>query len=145
MGPGDLALRDELQEWRRQWLIEIGADGDDFFGVQLIIADEILNHLIDLAHFHKIDGVSSTCDQASWHYCDQWGSQVFEIIQKHHLQSANNVPSSLAENPTTFAMSLNINQPENKLPPCQKPSMCCACGQAEHIGKFIMISQLCNY
>ncbi|KAG1829033.1 hypothetical protein DFJ58DRAFT_615596, partial [Suillus subalutaceus] len=82
MGPGDFVLRAELQEWRRERLIEIGAGGDDFFGVQLIMADEIFNHIVDLAHSRKIDGVSLIRDQASWRYCDWWGSQIFNIIQK---------------------------------------------------------------
>ncbi|KAG2158701.1 uncharacterized protein EDB93DRAFT_1076668, partial [Suillus bovinus] len=70
MGPGDFALRDELREWQRQQLIEIGAGGNNFFGVQLIMADEILNRIIDLAYFCKIDSVSSIHDQANWCYCD---------------------------------------------------------------------------
>ncbi|KAG1730876.1 P-loop containing nucleoside triphosphate hydrolase protein [Suillus lakei] len=88
--PNNQKIPDELQEWRRQQLIEISAGRDDFFGMQLIIADKILNRIVDLAHFRKID--------ANWRYCDRWGSQIFEIIQKHCLPSADNAPPSAAEN-----------------------------------------------
>ncbi|KAG1785764.1 P-loop containing nucleoside triphosphate hydrolase protein [Suillus plorans] len=146
MGPGDFALRIELQEWRRERLIEIGAGGDDFFGVQLIMADEILNRIVDLAHSRKIDGVSSIRDQASWRYCDRWGSQIFNIVQKYYLPSADNAPPSIAENPTTFATNLDINAlPSNKPPRQKKPSTCRACGQAGHIGEFIVFLYSCNF
>ncbi|KAG2045713.1 P-loop containing nucleoside triphosphate hydrolase protein [Suillus hirtellus] len=110
-------------------------DNPQITGISLSICQQQIT-----THFCKINGVSLIHDQASWHYCDQWGSQIFDIIQKYYLPSANNAPPSITENPNTFATNVDINAlPLNKPPHQKNPSMCCACGQAGHIA----LNRLC--
>ena len=40
--------------------------GNDFFGLQYIMSDDILNRIVDLAHHKKLSDVPSLLKQTDW-------------------------------------------------------------------------------
>jgi hypothetical protein len=53
------------------------------FGSQLIMTDDILERLVELAHFGQVSDLVSIHTRLSWRYTDLWGTQVLDIIKKH--------------------------------------------------------------
>jgi hypothetical protein len=53
------------------------------FGSQIIMTDDILERILDLAHFGKFVDLVMFQGQVSWRYCDRWGAQVFNIVKLH--------------------------------------------------------------
>ena len=80
----DKNLREALRDWgtKQLWSLSVST-GDNMFGSQFIMIDNILEHIMDLVHFGKIDNLVPFQGQVSWHYCNQWGTQVFYIVKIH--------------------------------------------------------------
>ena len=102
-------LREALRNWRSTQLQALGAStGDDMFGSQLIMTDDILDRILDLAHFGQIYDLETLQNQVSWRYCNRWGPQVLDIIKTHFpfdpvpsresLQPTENLPGPSTEN-----------------------------------------------
>ena len=71
MAEADRKLREALCDWRSTQLQALGAStGNDMFGSQLIMTDEILERILDLAHFGQIDTLVMLQTQVSWRYCN---------------------------------------------------------------------------
>ena len=58
-------LKDGLKAWRTEQM-EWEFSGDDFFGPQLLLSDEILNQIISLAHKNKLTDIQSLHEQTDW-------------------------------------------------------------------------------
>ena len=77
----ECTLHRKLEEWRELQMIEEDLDGDAFFGPQIVMSNGVLNHIIDLAHAHKIPDVTSLFAQTNWVYSDSYGQKIVDIIQ----------------------------------------------------------------
>ncbi|KAF8264330.1 P-loop containing nucleoside triphosphate hydrolase protein [Lactarius quietus] len=84
MTDADDSLTSALQEWRDAQLTSLGFPvGDEMYGSQLIMTDNILECLVELAHFNQLVDLASIKAQVNWCYSDLWGTQILEIIKKH--------------------------------------------------------------
>ncbi|TFK68538.1 hypothetical protein BDN72DRAFT_674866 [Pluteus cervinus] len=72
-------LRTRLQNWRKEQMIKEGLGDDQFFGVQLILSDEILDHIVDLAHQSKLLDVKTLAEQTDWRYANIYGPKILEL------------------------------------------------------------------
>ena len=154
MAEADRKLREALCDWRSTQLQALGAStGDDMFGSQLIMTDEILERILDLAHFGQIDTLVTLQTQVSWRYCNRWGLQILDIVKTHFpfvveavetprepLQPVENLPGPSTGNipPSTTssarAASSATSNSRNK-PRTRGPYRCGSCGSLTHIGK----------
>lgn len=66
-------------------MVNIGLGGDDYFGLQLILSDDILDRIVDLTHHFKAPDVKSLYDQTSWHYAVQYREYIVKLINIHVL------------------------------------------------------------
>lgn len=76
-------LRQALCHWREMKMIEEDLDGDDFFGPQIIMANKILDRIVDLAHHLKLTTIDSLTQQTNWCYSLDYGPEVIQIINTH--------------------------------------------------------------
>ena len=73
-----------LREWRDAQLKSLGVPtGDDMYGSQLILTDDILERLVELAHFNQLTDLASIRAQVNWRYSDLWGAQILRLVKKH--------------------------------------------------------------
>ncbi|KAH9161507.1 hypothetical protein EDB89DRAFT_2080579 [Lactarius sanguifluus] len=79
----DLSLKSALEDWQDAQLGHIGIPGDDMYGSQLIMTDDILECFVDLAHFNQIANLSLIRAQVNWCYNDTWGMQILKLVKKH--------------------------------------------------------------
>lgn len=94
----DRNLKAALQDWRLAQLRSIGIpNGDDMFGVQLIMIDDVLERIVDLAHFNKIDGLAALQGQVNWRYSDRWGLDILNIVNTHFPPVIEPPPSPPSE------------------------------------------------
>ncbi|KAH7904694.1 P-loop containing nucleoside triphosphate hydrolase protein [Hygrophoropsis aurantiaca] len=144
MNTQDYKLRDALRTWRKDLMADAGVGGDDFFGAQLIMADDILNRITNLAHTFKITDLTSLYNQTNWRYTDRWGSQVLELINVHVPPPPppptphHTVSSTVTEsNPSP---SSNVLQPHitngAAVPSSTTTRKCGACGAIGHTGQY---------
>ncbi|KIL00960.1 hypothetical protein PAXRUDRAFT_79318, partial [Paxillus rubicundulus Ve08.2h10] len=81
MGEPERTLRNWLEEWRELQMVEEDLKGDNFFGLQIIMSNGVLNCIIDLAHGQKISDVTSLLAQTDWVYSELYGPKILDIIQ----------------------------------------------------------------
>ncbi|KAI9440794.1 hypothetical protein H4582DRAFT_2056074 [Lactarius indigo] len=79
----DLSLKSALEDWWDAQLGHIGILGDDMCGSQLIMTDDILKWIVELAHFHQLADLLSIRAQVNWHYSKTWGIQILKLVKKH--------------------------------------------------------------
>ncbi|KAH9020365.1 hypothetical protein EDB83DRAFT_2527937 [Lactarius deliciosus] len=154
----DLSLKSALEDWRDAQLGHIGIPGDDMYGSQLIMTDDVLERFVDLAHFNQLVDLSSIRAQVNWRYNDTWGMQILELVKKHvprtdsvdqpaaapgprrlTLQPTDtgNIPGpSTSRQPPGVQSSAITLTPDasNPKPRTRKAYKCSACGSSAHIG-----------
>jgi hypothetical protein len=117
------------------------------FGVQLIMIDDVLECLVDLARFDKIDGVAAIQSQVNWRYADCWGADILNIVNAHTppiiesppretLQAVENFlgPSTGQQPSGVQDTTSNIGSSSSKSKPHVKAQHCSACRSTTHIG-----------
>lgn len=153
MNPQDFKLRHELDEWRQNQLVKEGFDEDDFFGPQYLMADDILNRIVDLAHHSQLPTVQVLLEQTEWANSTKYGADVLKIVHKYTIPA----PSPLTTQPLnrTVAPSVSTSakgplqmasgphRPEVLRPEAQKKEnkggkKCRKCGATDHIGTSIL-------
>jgi hypothetical protein len=109
--------------------------------------DDILECLVDLAHFDKIDGVAAIQSQVNWRYADCWGADILNIVNAHAppviksppretLQAVENLlgPSTGQQPSGVQDTASNIGSSSSKSKPRAKAWRCSACRSTTHIG-----------
>ena len=165
MTEADRKLREALCNWRRTQLQALGAStDDDMFGSQLIMTDDILERILDLAHFGQIDNLATLQNQVTWRYWDRWGPPVLDIVKTHFpfvadalrgpLQPAENIPGPSTGNlpPSTASGSMaasTVRAAASARPATAKsgskprkrgPYRCGSCHSTTHIGMLSILS-----
>ncbi|KAH8976790.1 hypothetical protein EDB92DRAFT_1959812 [Lactarius akahatsu] len=154
----DLSLKSALEDWWDAQMGHLGIPGDDMYGSQLIMTDDVLEHFVDLAHFKQLVDLSSIRAQLNWHYTDMWGMQILKLVEKHvprtdsvdqpaaalgprdlTLQPTDtgNIPGpSTSHQPPDVQSSAITLTPgtSNPKPRTRKGYKCSACGSSAHIG-----------
>jgi hypothetical protein len=162
----DQSLTSALQDKQKTQLGVVGILGDYMYGLQLIMTDNILECIVELAHFNQLDDLVLIRAQVNWHYGDMWGLQILELVKEHFpktdsvnqyapaphramLQptSSDDIPrlSNLSSLPdvqaSVIAPAPNTSNPKPHTQGCYK---CSACGSSAHIG-MPHHSHLLNY
>ncbi|KAH9169654.1 hypothetical protein EDB89DRAFT_2196422 [Lactarius sanguifluus] len=80
----DCKLKQSLRDWRTSELRNLGVTtGNNMFGSQFIMTDEVLDRIVDLSHYEKIDNLATLQSQVSWRNCDRWGPEILIIVKAH--------------------------------------------------------------
>jgi hypothetical protein len=162
MTEADKNLREALRNWRSTQLQALGAStGDDMFGSQLIMTDDILDRILDLAHFGQIDDLVTLQSQVSWHYCDRWGLQILDIVKTHFPfvpapsreslcptenlpgPSTGNGPPSATGSARAAASGTKSHKKSSTKPRARGQYQCRSCGSTTHIGMLSIPSISC--
>jgi hypothetical protein len=145
MNVHDIKLKAALKAWRTQQM-EIEFSGDDFFGPQLLLSDEILNRIVGLARNNKLTDIQSLNEQTDWRHTSKYGSAIIEMVKNcasppppPPLPPPSSAPSSSFSRPTLQGVSNLLPQVTQHAPlagqvpkkPCR--SSCAACGKEGHI------------
>ncbi|KAH7919783.1 P-loop containing nucleoside triphosphate hydrolase protein, partial [Leucogyrophana mollusca] len=80
MRDAEKGLRQKLQEWRELQMVEEDLVDGDFFGSQIIMSNDILDRIVDLAHAEKIADVVSLSEQTRWIYAEKYGPTIVKIV-----------------------------------------------------------------
>jgi hypothetical protein len=100
MTDADLSLTSALRDWRGAQLVSIGIPaGDAMYGSQIIMTDDILERLVELAHFTQLPNLASLKAQVNWRYSDLWGVQILELVKKHAPAPATDTIDQLVPAP----------------------------------------------
>ncbi|KAI9452135.1 P-loop containing nucleoside triphosphate hydrolase protein [Lactarius psammicola] len=153
----DLNLTSALQDWRNAQLRSIGIlTGDDMYGSQLIMPDDVLERIVELAHFNQLADLASIRAQVNWRYSDLWGTQILDLVKIHvptgstdsvdqlgaapspcrSMTNAVPGPSNSHRSPgvqssaTTTAANSSAPKPRTRT----RSYKCSACGSSSHIG-----------
>ncbi|KAI9430705.1 hypothetical protein H4582DRAFT_1823626 [Lactarius indigo] len=123
------------------------------FGAQFIMTDEVLDCIVDLAHYNKIDNLATLQSQVSWRNCDCWGPDVLIIVKAHAPPVATPSRETLrpAENllgPSTGHWLSPVPGSVGATPSSSKPHpksryRCGSCGSTTHIGKPSLLNLIC--
>ncbi|KAH7918225.1 P-loop containing nucleoside triphosphate hydrolase protein [Leucogyrophana mollusca] len=149
MGEAEKVLRQKLQKWRELQMVEEDLIDDDFFGSQIIMSNEILDRIVDLAYTHKITDAVTLAEQTNWIYADNYGAKVAEIVlacipippdprtaqsQVLQMQQIQNNPSAVQPAAPTEPVVASSSKPPAARAK-RGPYKCRACGATGHNGK----------
>ena len=151
----ELGLTSALQDWRKTQMGHMGMQGNYMYGSQLIMTDDTLERIVELAHFHQLLDLASIRAQVNWRHSDLWGMQILELVKKHFPETdsvdpfasvphghtlqpvdINNIPgpstipgaSNLQSMAAPLAPSTSTTKPRTRIRKCS------ACGSPTHIG-----------
>lgn len=164
----DESLTSALRQWRDAQLVRIGIPaGDEMYGSQLIMTDDILERIVELPHFSQLGDLASMKAQVNWRYNDQWGAQILEITSKFSSPSIDspnqsvppshrpmlqptgteNIPGSsvLHQFPDAQTSAFTPAANPNPKPRARNRYKCSTCGSPTHIGTFILYMLPCHY
>lgn len=110
------ALREELVTWRHKQLIDEEID-DDFFGPDLILTDDMLTRIIDLAHHSKLLDVHMLKSQTSWVYAQDYGEAVLSLAHKHFPPASLQQPSRTSPVPMVIVATVSTSTTQPLLAP----------------------------
>ena len=116
--------------------------GDNFFGPQYLMSDNILNRIVDLARHNKLTDIASLFEQTDWRHASKYGTQILELV------NISKPPPPPPPPPPLSSLSLLLSPREalqdvlNPLsqvnegipkPGPKKSRRCTACGADNHI------------
>lgn len=82
--PEDLALRDELCRWRAlKTSVKYGLGFAGRYGGCLVLPNELLEHIVDCAHYRKIATIAELKKQTQWAEADVYGEEILDMIRQH--------------------------------------------------------------
>ena len=55
--------------------------GNNFFGPQLLLSDDILNWIVHLAHYKKLLDIQALHDQTDWQHTEKYSSAIIEMVK----------------------------------------------------------------
>jgi hypothetical protein len=137
----DFKLKDGLKAWRTEQM-EQEFSGDDFFGPQLLLSDEILNRIVDLAHKNKLTDIQSLHEQTDWRHSSKYGAVIIEMVKScapppppppvpTPSSSGSASSSQLALQGVSNSLSQIAQNPQVSVP--KKSRHCATCGGQDHI------------
>jgi hypothetical protein len=151
----ELGLTSALQDWRQTQMGYMGMEGNYMYGSQLIMTDDTLERIVELAHFHQLVDLASIRAQVNWRHSDLWGVQILGLVRKHfpetdsvdpfasvpHRHTLQPTDTDNLPGPSTLPGTSNLQTMAGPLAPnasTMKPRKrnrkCSACGSPTHIG-----------
>ncbi|KAG2341215.1 hypothetical protein BDR05DRAFT_888587 [Suillus weaverae] len=81
MGPKEYELCEALEDWREEKMAEIyGCSHLINIGLAIIMADSVLDRLVNCTHHEKIRTIKDLCKETHWLSADKFGSEALAII-----------------------------------------------------------------
>ncbi|KAH9023948.1 P-loop containing nucleoside triphosphate hydrolase protein [Lactarius pseudohatsudake] len=128
----DCKLKESLHDWQTGELQNLGvATGNNMFGSQFIMTDEVLERIMDLVHHEQIDDLATLQSQVSWQNCDRWGPEILIIVKAHvppvaaptreALRPAENLPGPSTGHRPSIAPGSVGTTPSGSTPSSSKP------------------------
>jgi hypothetical protein len=116
----DKRLLQELWAWRSKVYDDYWAEVDEVgFGMSLVISDELVQRLVDLAHYGKLVYVTDIQTQTSWRDPMGLSDEIIDIIRMTHEATAlgplfNHTPRAW---PSRSQTPISPSQPLTPAPP----------------------------
>ncbi|KAJ7767607.1 hypothetical protein B0H16DRAFT_1412044 [Mycena metata] len=128
----DFALRDDLHAFRKARTIELrGRAIFRSLGRGLIMPDDVLQRIVDCAHFHKIQTCTELLKETRWHRVSEDGEQILHLIHQHRPPPPPHPPPPT---PPAFVTPLRvINTNGSVMLSTPKVRQCSKCGLYGHI------------
>ncbi|KIL64921.1 hypothetical protein M378DRAFT_42222, partial [Amanita muscaria Koide BX008] len=76
-------LCEALKKWRDDQVKIEGLETNIYFGKQLILPDDILKRIVDLAHHFKLPNTQALHAQTGWCYASKYGSHILQYVHLH--------------------------------------------------------------
>jgi hypothetical protein len=115
----DEQLRDKLNKWRKQKLVDEGMD-DGFYGSQLILPNGVRDRIIALVHHNKLDQIETLFEQTKWNGAIKYGPEIWDIYMQIYRPPSPApdlpTPSHLASTPFTSTPLLRLPLSEVSTP-----------------------------
>ncbi|KAJ7800013.1 hypothetical protein B0H13DRAFT_2390679 [Mycena leptocephala] len=127
----DMQLRDALHEFRRAaTVMKFSRAVLKNSGPGVVMSNEVLQRIVDCAHWHKIDSTEQLERETRWAGVPDFGAKVVALINEHCPKPA--VPAE--PDSTPFAVrddnGINISAPGKLV----KSRKCSKCNAPDHIG-----------
>jgi hypothetical protein len=135
----DFDLRQSLNIWRKDCLIADYGE-DDFLKPQLILSDQICDHIINLAHHSQLSDIKVLQHQTEWCHASTYGTQILDIVWRH-APPPPALPSPFSTAPLQRLAQQDTNSrngPSTSRQQAPKAMTCGACGQKGHTGEYLI-------
>lgn len=124
--PVDMSLKDELCSWRREAAIaKFGAGNVRMLGPGLIMANSVVERIVNAAHYLKINDIDDLRKESQWEGSAEHAAEVVELICKLRPSTA------LVTTPLQLRQA---NSSTSGIPLVKKMIHCSQCGQVGHNG-----------
>ncbi|KAJ6578605.1 hypothetical protein B0H10DRAFT_2343892, partial [Mycena sp. CBHHK59/15] len=125
----DLALRDDLHKLRKQ---RTGGTRFRNLGAGSFMSAEVLQRIVDCAHFHKIHSTADLFKETRWHRTGEDGDEVLAFILKHKPPPTPLPPVFTAATATPLCQ-INQNVSAPGTPSTPQVRQCSKCKLYGHI------------
>ncbi|KAJ6562922.1 hypothetical protein B0H10DRAFT_2116636, partial [Mycena sp. CBHHK59/15] len=132
--PVDMALKNDLHLFRKERTIAVISRASfRNHGAGAIMSDEVLDRIVECAHFGKIQTTADLVKETHWHRAAEDGAKILALIGQHHPIP---VPPLTApfNSPLRATTISNIPVPTMPGPSTPKNRKCRKCGLFGHIG-----------
>ena len=130
MGENEYCLCNALIELTTKLADENLSQGS-FLASQILLSMKLLDHIVDLAHHHKILNFNSLRAQISWVFMDSHGSEIVDLVHKFFpLPSL----SPFTTTPLQPRTNTSDQSASGSCPPksATQPIKCGVCGEDGH-------------
>jgi hypothetical protein len=137
----ELKLQEELECWRKAEYVALGFT-ETFVGPQMLMSDETLDRLVDLAHAGAIRGPEQLVREVDWVFSDKYARTLVELIHRFILpppitskqQDGPNLQSSgpRDDDIQSATHGVEVRQPKSRV--------CRRCCQPGHNGEIVFIN-----
>lgn len=137
-GPAEKSLHDALIIARHEMAKETFPEGS-FITPQAFMSTNLLNRIVDLAHYQLIKTTTQLHDQIVWGYLDTYSTRILDLIQLHCPSLIMALPFTTAplQHSLTNTTASSSNTTTTVDPP--KKRKCGLCGVEGHYSKLTNI------
>ena len=157
MGPKEDELLEALEDWRECKMRDVHGEAHLInLGPATIMPDDVLDRIVDCAHFFKIKTVDDLSRETRWSKAHKFGVEVIAIVHRMlpipivphvltsvplqpHQASQPGTPSSLPNALTAISLPDETITPSSSITAVKK-NRCSACGSEGHNSEFCLAS-----
>ncbi|EGO01419.1 hypothetical protein SERLA73DRAFT_70610 [Serpula lacrymans var. lacrymans S7.3] len=119
------------EEWREMKTLQVyGAAYLSSIGPCLIMTDNIVDRIVECAHYHKIKDLSKLKKETKWIQSEKYGAEVIALIQCHAPWPVGATASPFASTP--LRPSASTGSISTTTPVLPRKNKCGACGLEGH-------------
>ncbi|KAJ6570792.1 hypothetical protein B0H10DRAFT_1665003, partial [Mycena sp. CBHHK59/15] len=133
----DMALKNDLHLFRKERTIAVISRASfRNHGAGAIMSDEVLDRIVECAHFGKIQTTADLVKETHWHRAAEDGAKILALIGQHHPIPAPPLTAPF-NSPLRATTISNIPAPTMPGPSTPKNRKCRKCGLFGHIGSSV--------